>query len=112
MLLWALAVRRTGFAWTGEVMRHAVLILASGMAIHVRAWVSEWAAAGVGTLRAAGWGMFALARLAHASELGGPVGKVAGGARATLMKRGVGVGEGIISVKSIKKNSDRRRFIF
>ena len=89
VLLWALAVRRTGFAWTGEVKRHAVLIFASGMAIHVLAWVSEWAAAGVGTLLAAWWGVFALVRLAHASGLGGPVGKMAGVARAILVKGGI-----------------------
>lgn len=89
VLLCALAVRRTGFAWTGEVKRHAALIFASGLAIHLLAWVSQWAAAGAGMLLAAGWGVFALTRLAHVSGLGGPVGKVARVARSGLMKRGV-----------------------
>ena len=89
VVVWALAVRRTGFSWAGEVKRHAVLIFASGLAIHALAWVNEWVAAGAGVLLAVGWGVFALVRLAHASGLNGPVAKLAGATRGVMMKMGV-----------------------
>ena len=88
-LVWTLAARRTAFTWTGAVKKHAVLIFASGLAIHALAWVSEWAAAGAGVFLAAAWGVFALVRLTHAGGLSGPVGKLAGVARAAMMKMGV-----------------------
>lgn len=88
-VVWALAVRRTGFSWSVDVKRLVLLVFASGIAIHAVAWVSEAAAAGAGVLLAAGWGVYALVRLAHASALSGPVGKLAGASRAAMMKMGV-----------------------
>lgn len=88
-VVWALAVRGTGFSWSSDVKRLVLMVLASGMAIHALALVSESAAAGVGMLLAAGWGAYALARLAHASGLTGPIGKVAGLSRKAMLRIGV-----------------------
>lgn len=88
-LVWTLAVRRTRFAWTGAVKKHALLILSSGLAINTLAWASEWAAACAGVLLAAGWSVFALLRLARAGGLKGPVGKLADATRAGMVKLGV-----------------------
>lgn len=85
-VVWALAVRRTGFAWSTQVKRCFVLIFLSSFAIHAVALFSDWVAVGVGVVLATGWGIFALVRLAHAGGLGGPIGRFAGRLRAALMK--------------------------
>lgn len=86
---WALAVRRVGFAWGHDVKQHAILLLASGLAINLLAEVREWVAATAGLALATGWGVFALLRLAQAGGLNGPVGKLAAGARTIVGKLGV-----------------------
>ena len=88
-VVWVLARRRTGFSWSTDVRRLIMLVFASGMAIHALVWVNESVGATVGVLLAAGWGVYALVQLAHASALSGPVGKLAGASRAVLMKMGV-----------------------
>lgn len=85
-VVWALAVRRTGFVWAGNVKRQVVLVFFSGVAIHALALVNEWAAAGMGVLLAAAWGTYALVRLAHVGGLSGPAGKLASMARVAMMK--------------------------
>ena len=88
-VVWALAARRTGFSWSTDVKRLGLWVFASGLAINALAWFSEWAAAGVGVLLAAGWGVHAMVRLASASGISGPVGKLAFATRTAMMKIGV-----------------------
>jgi len=88
VIVWRLAVRRTGFSWSTYVKRLGLLVFASGVAIFALAWMSEWAAAGVGVVIAMGWGVYSLFRLVHASGLSGPVGRLAGALRAAMIRNG------------------------
>jgi O-antigen/teichoic acid export membrane protein len=87
--VWALAVRRTGFSWRGPLKRLLLYIFGGCLAIHLVGYKSQVAAAGLGVALSVGWGLYALVRLSHASGLSGPVGRLAGVARATMMKVGV-----------------------
>lgn len=85
---WGLAVRSAGFAWTSEVKKHALLLVASGLAINLLAGIGEWVAATAGVLLATGWGVFALLRLAQAGGMHGPVGSLAARVSAVVEKAG------------------------
>lgn len=74
-LVWALARRSTGFRWSVNVKRYAILIFSSGAAIHIAARFNEYTAALVGTLAAIAWGVFALTRLANRGWRSGPKSK-------------------------------------
>lgn len=86
VVVWAFAVRRTGFAWAIKVKRLGALIFVSCLAIHALALVDGWVAAGLGVVLAAGWGVFALVRLVHVGGVGGTVGKLAQGIRAAMAR--------------------------
>lgn len=87
--VWTLAVRRTGFTWSRIVRRLGALAIACGVAIHLTALLSELAAALLGAVLAAGWGVYALVRLARTSGLSGPVAKLAALAEKVMTKVGV-----------------------
>jgi PST family polysaccharide transporter len=70
-LVWALAVRRTGFRWARSVQRLLVLLLGAAMLIAVIGAKSKEGAAVTGLLLALGFVIFALDRLSSMSGLGG-----------------------------------------
>ncbi|MBF7730508.1 O-antigen translocase [Pseudomonas sp. N040] len=88
-LVYWLARRRTGFAWSRTVLRDVLLL--SGAATLVAAcgaW-HDWLGAVVGVLAAGGFGIIALLRLARMAELGGALGRLATMARRYVFKLGV-----------------------
>lgn len=88
-LVYWLARWRTGFRWqTGVRRRLELLLLACAAVAGVGVW-SQAAAAGIGVMLAAVFGLEGLARLGHMAGLTGPVGRLAGLSRKVMMKIGV-----------------------
>ena len=87
-VVYALAVRKTGFAWEPAVKRLIVATLLAGLGIIGLARFTAASAALVGTLAAAGFGAHALVRLSHASGLTGPVAQLADATKSALIKLG------------------------
>jgi O-antigen/teichoic acid export membrane protein len=89
VLVWILAVRRMNFHWAPGVKRLLTSVMVSAVLIRVLAWGSTLGSAVLGSLLAAGWGIYALMRLAHAGGLSGRVGALGGAARSLMLRMGV-----------------------
>lgn len=76
-LIWWLARRRIGFRWCRAVKQQALLSLAAAIFVIALARISDTLAAVVGLTSAMAFGLYAMARLGHMAELGGPVGRLA-----------------------------------
>lgn len=88
LLVLSLARRRIGFRFAANsLVLLALLGVASG-AVMLAASYSDLVGAGCGLLTAAAFALYALMRLAHAGDVGGPVGKAAGIARKALQRLG------------------------
>lgn len=70
-----LAHRRIGFHWSKSVLMLflATFVLCTGVAVMVA--LTQWGM-WVGFMAAAGYGVFSLGRIAHMSDLGGPIGRL------------------------------------
>ena len=88
-VVWWLARRRIGFAWTPVVVRMGLGFFAAACAVSALSAWSEIAAAIVGLTLAAASGLFALDRLGRAAGLTGRLGRVVGTGRALAMRMGV-----------------------
>lgn len=87
-VVYLLARRKTGFRWSPTVWRQFGLLSLSAFAILI---VAEWATlAGlmVGLIICATFGLYSFSRLAHQTNLTGPLGRLAGSSRQLLMKLG------------------------
>ena len=76
-LVFLLAKRRTGFSWASSVFKQITLLFVSAVAILILARYSQTLAAGIGMLLSATFAVYGFSRLAHKSELSGPLGKLA-----------------------------------
>ena len=83
-LVYWLAVRRTGFAWSAAVVRHLLLAGAAALALVGIAGWSSGVAAVVGMALASVAGMYVLARLGRMAGLDGKLGRMAERAGALL----------------------------
>ncbi|MFZ7095386.1 O-antigen translocase [Luteimonas dalianensis] len=88
-LVYLLAVRRTGFAWSPAVKRLLAVTFLAAVGITALASATEVLAGLLGSLAAAGFGTYALVRLSHASELRGPVAKLASVTKTMMTRMGV-----------------------
>jgi O-antigen/teichoic acid export membrane protein len=79
-LVYWLARRRVDFRWTSSVFRSIWMTFAICVAVAIIAAISKWGML-LGCLIAAGFGIFALGRVSHMSDLSGPVGRVGALAR-------------------------------
>ncbi len=69
-LVYWLARRRTGFAWTPRVKRHAFMLMMAAVAILALGHASDLLAIVVGLIITLAFGLFSLGRLAHMSKHG------------------------------------------
>ena len=75
-LVYWLAKRRIGFEWTGAVARLAPIVFVLCAAVALISMTYWWGAI-VAIVLSLAFGVYTLARLAHMSNIGGPVGKIA-----------------------------------
>ena len=73
-LVYFLARRRIGFRWSGAVLRLSGIAFATCVGVGIVASFTRWGML-LGCLLAAWFGVFALGRIAHMGEFGGPVGR-------------------------------------
>lgn len=90
-IVWWLARRRIGFRWSGAVKQQAFLLLLTAIVVVSLSRILETFAAVVGLTCAVAFGLYAMARLGHMAELGGPVGRLARMSRRILEKTGMRV---------------------
>jgi PST family polysaccharide transporter len=74
-LVYWLARRRIGFRWSRAVLRLSAVAFASCVGVGIVASLTRWGM-WLGCLLAAWFGVFALGRISHMGELGGPVGRL------------------------------------
>ncbi len=82
-----LARARIGFHWTASVVRLLAVTFVVCAGVGVIATESRWGGALVGCVGAAGFGIYAVGRLSHMSNLGGPAGKIGAMARRLTTRR-------------------------
>lgn len=87
-LMYWLARRRTGFAWSMSVKRHFAVLMMAAVLICLVSLVSQVLAASLGVLVTLAFGLFALKRLANMSGLGGAVASIAGIGKLMMKKAG------------------------
>ena len=75
-----LAKARLGFAWTPAVARLLAATFVAVAIVGLTVSITRWGAL-IGCIAAAGFGVYALGRLSHMSDLGGPAGKLGATAR-------------------------------
>lgn len=88
-IVYWLARRKTGFRWAATVWRQLGWLLLAAIAVLA---ISEWstiAGALAGLVMCIGFGIFSFIRLAHKTDLTGPLGRLAGYSRNLFMKLGV-----------------------
>lgn len=88
-LLYELARRRTGFAWSTPVKRQVGALVAASVLVCLLGTVSHVAAAVSGLLATLVFGLFALSRLAHMSGLGGAVAAASGLGKSMMKMTGL-----------------------
>lgn len=81
-----LARRKTGFRWAATVRGHLGWLLLGAVAVLGAAESSALAGAAMGLIMTAGFGIYSFSRLAHKTNLTGPLGRLAGICRRWLMK--------------------------
>ena len=86
-LVYWLARRRIGFCWSRSVLQLSVATFAVCAGVGIITAMTRWGIF-LGCVLSAGFGVFALGRISHMSDLGGPVGRL--GAMARQITRGVG----------------------
>lgn len=88
-IVYWLARYRTDFRWSSGVLRQLVRLMLAAIAIVLAGLWSETAAAVLGVLSAAVFGLHGLGRLGAMANLSGPLGKLASLSRGFLIKIGV-----------------------
>jgi PST family polysaccharide transporter len=88
-LVYWLAKRRTGFFWSTGIMIQVITLFIAASAIMALARSSQILAAVIGLLISAAFTLYGFSRLAHKTELSGPLGKLAAYAQAIMKKIGV-----------------------
>lgn len=88
-LVYWLAKRRTGFRWTQTVRRQLLWLMLGAVAVLAAAKWTAFASAVAGLFLCTGFGFYSFSRLAHKTNLTGPLGRLAGYSRQFLMKMGV-----------------------
>ncbi len=88
-LVFWLARRRTGFAWAAPVRRQFAWLLMGATAVFAAAAWAPLSGATIGLILSGGFGFYSLSRLAHKTNLAGPMGRIAGKSRQWLKKIGV-----------------------
>lgn len=84
-----LARRKTGFRWTQAVSRQLGCLLLAALALLAMAEWSTTAGAILGLILSGGVGFYSFSRLAHKSNMPGPLGRMAKNGQQLLMKIGV-----------------------
>jgi PST family polysaccharide transporter len=79
-LAYWLARRRIGFHWTSAVFRSILVTFAVCVGVGIAAVFTKWGML-LGCFMAVGFAVFALGRISHMSDLGGPVGRLGAIAR-------------------------------
>jgi O-antigen/teichoic acid export membrane protein len=74
-LVYWLAWRRIGFRWTSSVFRSILLTFALCVGVGFVAVITKWGML-IGCLVAGGFGVFAIGRISHMSDLGGSLGRI------------------------------------
>ncbi len=90
-LVYWLARRRIGFYWSRAVLRLSVVAFAMCAGVGIITAITRWGML-LGCLVAVGFGVFALGRISHMSDMGGAVGRL--GAMARQITRGIGTKHG------------------
>ena len=75
-----LARRRIGFRWSGSAFRAILITFAICAGVGIAAVITKWGIL-LGCLVAAGYGVFAVGRVSHMSDLGGLLGRIGAMAR-------------------------------
>jgi O-antigen/teichoic acid export membrane protein len=88
MIYW-LARRKTGFAWSSHVKRLLPALIAVSCGVCVLAKLSTWLGLGVGLPAAALFAAYGFTRLAHMANLSGPLRRVADICRNALIRMGM-----------------------
>ncbi len=88
-LVFLLAKHRTGFSWDTTVLKQIILLFVAAAVVMGLARYSQTLAAGFGLLLSATFAVYGFSRLAHKSELSGPLGKLAAYAQTIMKKIGV-----------------------
>ena len=88
-LVFLLAKRRTGFSWSTGILFQVIILFIAASAVMVTARYSQTLAAGIGMFLSAAFAVYGFSRLAHKSELSGPLGKLATYAQTIMKKIGV-----------------------
>jgi O-antigen/teichoic acid export membrane protein len=88
-LIYWLARRRTGFAWSASVKQHMIVLVVTSVSICSVGFASHIVAAIFGAITALGFGILALNRLAHMSGLGSGIESLSRIARYVEKKIGV-----------------------
>lgn len=84
-----LVKRRTGFSLDSAVLKQIILLFVAAAVVMGLARYSQTWAAGTGLLLSAVFGVYGFSRLAHKTELSGPLGKLAAYAQTIMKKIGV-----------------------
>jgi PST family polysaccharide transporter len=75
-VVYFLARRRTGFVFSGMVKKLLISLIGCAVLVRLAGNVYPLLGAGVGFVTVVGFGLFAIFRLSHMIQLGGPVGKI------------------------------------
>ncbi|MEO5658927.1 MAG: hypothetical protein ABIQ90_03890, partial [Polaromonas sp.] len=83
------AKQRTEFQWTRNIFLIGGGLITLGVLSMGTAMLSEMAGAAAGIIAAVFYGLFALVRLSHMANLGGPLKRLVGLSRQAMIKIGV-----------------------